>query len=48
MTTNRYETDIVAWANEQAQLVRTGRFELLDLEHIAEELRTWAKVNRGS
>ncbi len=26
MTTTSYETDIAAWANEQAQLVRTGRF----------------------
>ena len=38
MTTTSYETDIAAWANEQAQLVRAGRFELLDLEHIAEEI----------
>jgi hypothetical protein len=36
MTTHAYEADIVAWANEQARLVRTGQFELLDFEHIAE------------
>lgn len=34
----RYETDVVAWANEQARLIRAGRFDLLDLEHIAEEI----------
>lgn len=43
MTTTRYETDIVAWANEQAQLVRAGHFELLDLEHIAEEIEDVGK-----
>lgn len=36
--TVRYEADIVAWANEQAALIRAGRFELLDLENIAEEI----------
>jgi len=43
MTMHTYETDIVAWANEQARLVRTGQFELLDLEHIAEEIEDVGK-----
>ena len=43
MTTISYETDIVAWANEQARLVRTKQFELLDLEHIAEEIEDVGK-----
>jgi len=43
MTTINYETDIVAWANEQARLVRAGQFELLDLEHIAEEIEDLGK-----
>ena len=30
MTTIKYETDIVAWANEQARLVRAGQFKSLD------------------
>ena len=38
MTTVSYENDIVAWANQQAWLVRNKRFDLLDLEHIAEEI----------
>jgi hypothetical protein len=38
-----YESDVVAWANEQAQLVRAGRFDLLDLEHIAEEIEDVGK-----
>jgi len=43
MTTDAYETDIVAWANEQARLVRAGQFELLDLEHIAEAIEDVGK-----
>jgi hypothetical protein len=42
MRTN-YETDVVAWANEQAGFVRAGRFDLLDLEHIAEEIEDVGK-----
>ena len=38
-----YETDVVAWASEQARLIRAGRFDLLDLEHIAEEIEDVGK-----
>ena len=38
MTTITYDSDIVAWANEQAQLLRNKQFNLLDLEHLAEEI----------
>lgn len=41
-----YDTDIVAWANEQARLLRAGRFDLLDLEHIAEEIEDVGKSER--
>lgn len=43
MTTPRYETDVLAWSNEQARLLRTGQFSLLDLEHIAEEIEDVGK-----
>ena len=43
MTTPRYETDVLAWSNEQARLLRTGQFGLLDLEHIAEEIEDVGK-----
>jgi hypothetical protein len=36
--TATYERDIVAWANEQARLVRSRQFDQLDIEHIAEEI----------
>ncbi len=39
----KYETDVVAWANEQARLIRAGRFDLLDIEHIAEEIEDVGK-----
>ena len=42
MRTN-YETDVVAWANEQAGFVRAGRFDQLDLKHIAEEIEDVGK-----
>jgi Domain of unknown function DUF29 len=42
MTTS-YETDVVAWANEQARLIRAGQFDQLDLEHIAEEIEDVGK-----
>ena len=38
-----YETDVVAWANEQAALIRAGRFDQLDLSHIAEEIEDVGK-----
>lgn len=38
-----YEKDIVAWANEQASFIRAGRFDLLDLENIAEEIEDVGK-----
>ncbi len=46
MTAIAYDTDIVAWANEQARLLRAGRFDLLDLEHIAEEIEDVGKSER--
>lgn len=41
--TMAYHTDIVAWAREQAALLRAGRFEALDIEHLAEEIEDVGK-----
>lgn len=38
-----YQTDIVAWANEQAALIRLGKIDQMDLEHIAEEIEDVGK-----
>lgn len=39
----RYEQDIVAWAIEQAALLRAGNLSALDFEHIAEEIEDVGK-----
>jgi hypothetical protein len=39
----RYEDDVVEWANEQARLLRAGRFDLIDIEHIADEVEDVGK-----
>jgi hypothetical protein len=41
-----YEADIVAWANEQARLLRAGRFDALDIEHIADEIEDVGKSEK--
>lgn len=33
-----HETDLVAWAEAQADALRAGRFDELDLENLAEEV----------
>jgi Domain of unknown function DUF29 len=45
MTTS-YDTDVVAWANEQAHYIRTGSFDKLDLEHLAEEIEDVGKSEK--
>lgn len=42
-TQSTYDTDVVAWAREQAQLLRAGRFDAIDIEHIAEEIEDVGK-----
>jgi hypothetical protein len=41
--TVRYEDDVVAWAEEQARLLRERRFDLLDIENLAEEIEDVGK-----
>lgn len=43
MSTTTYDKDVIAWAQEQAELLRAGRFEALDIEHIAEEIEDVGK-----
>jgi hypothetical protein len=38
-----YDKDVVAWAHEQAQLLRSGQLSDLDIEHIAEEIEDVGK-----
>jgi hypothetical protein len=38
-----YDRDIIAWANEQARLLRAGHLDRIDIEHIAEEIEDVGK-----
>src|ERR1017187_8904724 len=38
-----YERDVIAWSQEQAQLLRSGQLTALDIEHIAEEIEDVGK-----
>lgn len=42
----RYETDVIAWANEQAAFLRSGRFDMVDIEHLAEEIEDVGKSEK--
>ena len=41
-----YETDVIAWANEQAASLRSGRFSEIDIARIAEEIEDVGKSER--
>lgn len=41
-----YTTDVLAWAHEQAALMRSGQLAALDIEHLAEELETMGASQR--
>ncbi|MDD2535752.1 MAG: DUF29 domain-containing protein [Macromonas bipunctata] len=41
-----YATDIVAWAREQAALLRSGQLSALDIEHMAEEIEDVDKAEQ--
>ncbi len=38
MSNSNYDLDFHAWTNEQAALLRAGKFAEADIEHIAEEI----------
>jgi hypothetical protein len=46
MTTKLYDQDFYAWANEQAALLRAGRFAAADIETIAEELESMGRSEK--
>ncbi|MEA2732400.1 MAG: hypothetical protein QOF70_6875 [Acetobacteraceae bacterium] len=41
-----YDHDFCAWANEQAALLRDGRFSEADMAHIAEEIESMGKTEK--
>jgi hypothetical protein len=42
-TKTLYDTDFVEWSARTAELVRAGRFQDVDLEHLAEEIEDLGK-----
>jgi hypothetical protein len=42
----RYHTDVVAWASEQAALLRAGKLSQIDIENIAEEIEDVGKSEK--
>jgi hypothetical protein len=38
----RYDTDLLAWAEQQVAHLRAGQFDQLDMEHLIEELEAMA------
>lgn len=43
-----YDRDFYAWANEQAALLRAGKLDAADIEHIAEEIERARAVLAGN
>ena len=41
-----YETDFYAWATRQAALLRAGRLDAADIEHIAEEIDSMGRSEK--
>jgi len=41
-----YQTDYSAWADRHAELLRAGRFDELDIEHLLEELADMGRSER--
>ncbi|CAO3354320.1 DUF29 domain-containing protein [Azospirillum melinis] len=41
-----YDRDFYAWANEQAALLRAGKLDSADIEHIAEEIESMGKAEK--
>lgn len=46
MTTTGYEQDFHRWTEEQAQLLRAGRYVALDIDHLVEELESMGSRER--
>lgn len=41
-----YETDFYAWTQQQAAYLRQGKFELLDLENLSEEIESLGRQEK--
>ena len=46
MDTTKYNKDVILWSQEQAALLRSGRFSQLDIEHLADEIEDVGKSEK--
>ncbi|CBL47325.1 conserved hypothetical protein [gamma proteobacterium HdN1] len=46
MENTAYDKDVIAWAQEQAKLLRSRRFDALDIENLAEEIEDVGKSEK--
>ena len=46
MSNTLYDQDFYAWANEQAALLRAGRFADIDVENVAEEIESMGRSEK--
>ena len=44
--TTSYDKDVIVWSQEQARLLRAGRFAELDIEHLADEIEDVGKSEK--
>ena len=44
--THGYDADFCEWSMSQAEIIRAGRFDLLDGENVAEEIESLARSDR--
>lgn len=45
-TKSLYESDLAAWSDRTAELLRAGRFSEVDIEHVAEEIESLGRSDR--
>lgn len=43
---NSYDRDFYAWTQEQSHLLRTGQLQLIDIQHLAEEIEDMGRAER--
>ena len=48
MSTGQYDRDYAEWAAETAKLLREGRLQEVDLDHVAEEIEDMGNCGAGS
>ena len=46
--TTSYDKDVIIWSQEQARLLRAGRFADLDIEHLADEIEDVGKAKNAN